>query len=531
MGNGVKAVQAARAVKAVKAARPVGAARAVTGLATDAGRAGRARAGAGGRRASRLLAGVTAAFGLLLGLGLPQAQAQNAKLRMERFAFDSLPDIKLYLTYVEEDGTVIAGRAATDFKLQLDAADQGPAKAVATFDQLKEPIFVVGVAQVSGVVQERWLAEIKAGFRKINEAVASTPGGRMGVLAYAGDTKRLIESGTSSEVDGALSKLAIDAEASETHMIDAVRTAIDLLKAQEKGRRKLIVVFSDGINVNNDKKGFVDLGNRAQQAGIVIDTVGYNEFDPPKLRNLQEMAKRCYGIDRVAKSVTDLGPRFDAVVDEIQKQYVATFPLSIAGDDKEHTFQVTHEAGGKPVYSNAVNEKLPSQPTGPAPVKVVEQPRRWWWLLIPAGVVAAIVLYLLLRKKAPPPAPEQPKLQAPSLTPQLRPGSKTVALDAAGEVAMGWIMGLTGKYKDVTFKLKDRAVIGTASDCDVVIEDGFMSGRHCEIRKIEGGYKLVDLGATNGVIVNDKRVKEHFLVDNDNFRLGRTEFKFKSIFS
>ena len=35
----------------------------------------------------------------------------------------------------------------------------------------------------------------------------------------------------------------------------------------------------------------------------------------------------------------------------------------------------------------------------------------------------------------------------------------------------------------------------------------------------------------NGVIVNDKRVKEHFLVDNDNFRLGRTEFKFKSIFS
>ena len=72
--------------------------------------------------------------------------------------------------------------------------------------------------------------------------------------------------------------------------------------------------------------------------------------------------------------------------------------------------------------------------------------------------------------------------------------------------------------------------VGTAADCDIVIEDGFMSHRHCEIRKVEGGFKLVDLGATNGVIVNDKRIKEHFLVDNDNFRLGRTEFKFKSIF-
>ena len=76
----------------------------------------------------------------------------------------------------------------------------------------------------------------------------------------------------------------------------------------------------------------------------------------------------------------------------------------------------------------------------------------------------------------------------------------------------------------------DCVVIGTAPDCDIVIEDGFMSHRHCEIRKVDGGFKLVDLGATNGVVVNDKRVKEHFLVDNDNFRLGRTEFKFKSIF-
>ena len=494
-------------------------------------------------RLNRPAHGLVQRLGLLSGLAAfcavaspPAAVAQKApavqssKLRLERFAFDSLPDIKLYLTYVEGDGTVIGGRAAADFKLVLDSSDQGPAKAAVTFDAIKEPVFVVAVAQVSGVVQERWMAEIKGGIRKINEAVAATPGGRMGVLAYSGETKRLIESGTASEVDSALSKLTMD-EASETHMIDAVRTAIDLLKAQEKGRRKLIVVISDGIDVNNEKKGFVDLGIRAQQAGIVIDTIGYNEFDPPKLINLQEMAKRCYGIDRVAKAVTELTPRFDAVVDEISKQYVVTFPLSIAGDDKEHTFQVTHEAGGKPVYSNNVTEKLPSQPTGPVKVKPVETQRHWWWLLIPAGAIVALIIALLMRKKPPAAEPEQPKLQAPSLTPSLRPGSKTVALDAAGEVAMGWIMGLTGKYKDVTFKLKDRAVIGTSADCDVVIEDGFMSGRHCEIRKIEGGYKLVDLGATNGVIVNDKRVKEHFLVDNDNFRLGRTEFKFKSIFN
>jgi pSer/pThr/pTyr-binding forkhead associated (FHA) protein len=42
-------------------------------------------------------------------------------------------------------------------------------------------------------------------------------------------------------------------------------------------------------------------------------------------------------------------------------------------------------------------------------------------------------------------------------------------------------------------------------------------------------FRLVDLGSTNGIVVNDKKVREHELVDNDHFKVGKTEFKFKSI--
>ena len=63
-----------------------------------------------------------------------------------------------------------------------------------------------------------------------------------------------------------------------------------------------------------------------------------------------------------------------------------------------------------------------------------------------------------------------------------------------------------------------------------MVDDQFMSAHHCEVRvEPNGSYKLVDLGSTNGIVVNDKKVREHELVDNDLFRLGRTEFKFKSI--
>lgn len=249
-----------------------------------------------GTLAVRLVARVLSTLVVLCTLLAPSVgEAQNAKLRLERFGFDKLPDLKVYITYVEEDGTVIAGRQASDFKLQVDSIDQGAGRVITSFDQAKEPIFVVGVVQVGGAVDERVMSEVKGGLRRVNDAVGNTPGGRMGILSYADKTNRIIEFGTSTEVDAGIGKIALETEASESHMLDALRTAIDLLKQQEKGRRKLIILVSDGIDVNNEKKNFTEIGNRAQLGGIVIDTVGYNAFDASKLRNLQEMTKRCYG--------------------------------------------------------------------------------------------------------------------------------------------------------------------------------------------------------------------------------------------
>jgi hypothetical protein len=210
-----------------------------------------------------------AAAGLLPG----RALAQSSKLHMERLGYDTLPDLKVYLSFVEGDGTVIQGRNASDFKLLLDSAEQGAATKVTTFEQAKEPIFVMAVVQLSPAM-ESVLDKVKEGLRFVADSISGLPGSKMGLLGYSGDVKRLVENGTPSEIGSAIGQMAIDPEGAEVRMLDAVRTAIDLLKAQEKGRRKLIVLFSDGIDVNNEKKAFVDIGRRAEKDGIVIDTIG-----------------------------------------------------------------------------------------------------------------------------------------------------------------------------------------------------------------------------------------------------------------
>ncbi len=90
-------------------------------------------------------------------------------------------------------------------------------------------------------------------------------------------------------------------------------------------------------------------------------------------------------------------------------------------------------------------------------------------------------------------------------------------------------MPLDGPQVGELFQLKGRCTVGKAPDCDVVLNDPSISSRHAEFLAGRSGFRVNDLGSTNGTYVNDKRVTSQDLVDNDNVRLGRTNFKFKSM--
>jgi FhaA, N-terminal domain/FHA domain len=69
-------------------------------------------------------------------------------------------------------------------------------------------------------------------------------------------------------------------------------------------------------------------------------------------------------------------------------------------------------------------------------------------------------------------------------------------------------------------------VIGRSRDCDVRVSDPNVSRRHAEVRPNGAGYLLVDLGSTNGIEVDGKRVRELALTDGARFTLGSTEIAF-----
>jgi hypothetical protein len=71
-----------------------------------------------------------------------------------------------------------------------------------------------------------------------------------------------------------------------------------------------------------------------------------------------------------------------------------------------------------------------------------------------------------------------------------------------------------------------RVVIGRSRDCDVQLADANVSRRHAELRQEGAAYWIVDLGSTNGMEVNGKRVKRAKLRDGDTVTLGSTRVTF-----
>jgi hypothetical protein len=72
-----------------------------------------------------------------------------------------------------------------------------------------------------------------------------------------------------------------------------------------------------------------------------------------------------------------------------------------------------------------------------------------------------------------------------------------------------------------------RVVVGRSRDCDVVVSDPNVSRRHAELRRGEEGWSVVDLGSTNGVKVNGRRVTDARLRSGDRITVGVTDLTFE----
>lgn len=89
---------------------------------------------------------------------------------------------------------------------------------------------------------------------------------------------------------------------------------------------------------------------------------------------------------------------------------------------------------------------------------------------------------------------------------------------------------LTGGNKGEAYiLLGNRIVIGRGDKTDIRLNDTKSSREHAEITKVKNHWVITDLGSQNGIIVNDRKVTQEQLSENDKIIIGQTVLKFAKV--
>jgi Protein of unknown function (DUF3662)/FHA domain len=103
------------------------------------------------------------------------------------------------------------------------------------------------------------------------------------------------------------------------------------------------------------------------------------------------------------------------------------------------------------------------------------------------------------------------------------------ARTAAGRPRLVVVTGMAGSQgpgRSVSIT-EPVTVLGRGQEADVQVADTGVSRRHAELRLEPVGTRLVDLGSTNGTLINGRRVDDAVLFDGDRLELGATQLVYR----
>ena len=94
-----------------------------------------------------------------------------------------------------------------------------------------------------------------------------------------------------------------------------------------------------------------------------------------------------------------------------------------------------------------------------------------------------------------------------------------------------WILESTDPDQPYTFRMLPGSIktLGRAPRADFVVEAALVSRVHCRFTLDDRDrLDIEDLGSTNGIFVNGRKVERAPLMAGDTVKIGRVEFAVKS---
>lgn len=526
----------------------------------------------------------------LLG-SLPGARASKPRCRLENVdlsALDHSGVIKATGGLIELEGLVSSDQAAKNFRLLIGNKSGGRAERLDLFERSGQDLYMILAVEISALYAPAF-DKIKEALQEFLEAV---PRARVKLIQFGTEIEPSPTFLPAPAVSQQLDDINPD-DQGEVKLLDALTAGLVSLnklppgavKDKDKGDkphlppRRVIVVLSDGLNALMDRKSFKRVGDLLKQSNVPLFPVAFSPRDDRgPLLNLGELAKRSAGTFRWAQKDDGLKEQFQNLAEELNKTGVLQFPAKKLSAETLAGAMFTLQCGELRSAPLTLSGGTPAPP-----------PSRWWkWVL---GVVLSLLglwglaqgaLWLLNRRSrklglvpgAPPagyPVPPGAGGYAGGYPPGTLPpgagyppgtlppaagyppgtlppagyggGYPAAGGPTPGVVAVGYaeragnrvytatLIGI-GALGGQRIKVEAALRLGSAVSgpgCFTVSGDPTVAPTHCELRRDDAGFTLVDFGSPAGSFINDRRVSGAArLTDGDLVRLGDgTQLKFR----
>jgi Ca-activated chloride channel homolog len=254
---------------------------------------------------------------------------------------------------VQRERRPVTGLTAADFEL----LDNGVPQEVTEVTYEKLPIDVTLVLDVSASVTGSVLDELRRALRQVRTDLAGAD--RLRLLAFNMRIRRLVDfTQPSADVDLALAALR---PGGSSAVFDAL--AVALATADAPGRRRLIVLFSDGQDSSSisDADALLDVARRSTPTIATILASPAPERPASLLRTNASLASATVEVlsDRLAaetggmvtsvKSGESLTPKFRRMVQDFRSSYVLYFTPRGVERAGPHTLEVRVKRPGAEV--------------------------------------------------------------------------------------------------------------------------------------------------------------------------------------
>jgi hypothetical protein len=328
-----------------------------------------------------------------------------------------------------------------------------------------------------------------------------------------------------------------------TELYRSVLTAIEML-GKVNADRKSIFILSDGL-VEDTAYFHQDVVKAANQAGVVITSLGYPRSIALSvgLQTLRRLSDETGGMfvetDMSFKlpeeflnnpmASIDNGGRFDIDLMQLpggqnRQNYSISISFETAAGNYHAEIPVTLPAAAIPKAGEPVPAAAATA-TGPAtvtqlptqqPIVITREPadselNLWLWYGIPAALIVLLVItivafFLMMSSQG-----RKKQLAAGGFN-EFKPYAYLVVQDE------------TKKRYPITNTIWR---IGRGTDNEMTLRDSSVSRRHAEIDRDKGDvFTIIDLDSTNGVYVNNEKIRKHILHEGDIIEIGDINLRF-----